>query len=123
VKASGKAGNIILKNIVIAKKESFLDYVFGGCEMGLHIFVDFTLSNGKPNDPNSLHYLNPQKNQYDQAMRAVGSILQNYDTDQKFPLYGFGGRLKGITGKNASHCFALNGNIFDPEVAGIEACV
>ena len=23
----------------------------------------------------------------------------------------------------ASHCFALNGNIFDPEVAGLEACV
>jgi len=25
--------------------------------------------------------------------------------------------------KGASHCFALNGNIFDPEVAGLDACV
>lgn len=32
----------------IKKKESFLDYIFGGCEMGLQIFVDFTLSNGNP---------------------------------------------------------------------------
>ena len=82
MKATGKAGSIILKNIVICKKISFLDYIFGGCEMGLHIFVDFTISNGKVNDPNSLHYLDPQRNQYDQAMRAVGYILQNYDHDQ-----------------------------------------
>jgi len=52
-------------------------------------------------------------------MRAVGHILEHYDSDQKFPLYGFGGKLKGAPNK-ASHCFALNGNIFDPEVAGID---
>jgi hypothetical protein len=54
-------------------------------------------------------------------MQAVGSILQNYDTDQKFPLYGFGG-----TERNAAevmHCFALNGNIFNPEVMGIDNCI
>jgi hypothetical protein len=33
--------------------------------------------------------------------------------------------LKGAPAakKWASHCFALNGNIFDPEVAGLDACV
>ena len=50
-------------------------------------------------------------------MQAVGAILQSYDTDQKFPLYGFGGKL--LDSKAASHCFALNGNIFDPEVKTI----
>jgi len=35
--------------------------------------------------------MNPNLNQYDRAMRAVGGILENYDTDKKFPLYGFGG--------------------------------
>ena len=50
-------------------------------------------------------------------MQAVGHILENYDSDQKFPLYGFGGKLKD--GTAASHCFALNGNIFNPEVATI----
>lgn len=81
LKATGRASNIVIKNIEIKKKESFLDFIFGGCEMGLQIYVDFTLSNGSPNMPNSLHYLDPQKNQYDQAMRAVGYILQNYDND------------------------------------------
>jgi len=51
-----------VSGVEIKKKESFLDYIFGGCEMGLQIFVDFTLSNGAPTNPNSLHYLNPSTN-------------------------------------------------------------
>ena len=37
---------------------SFLDFIFGGCEIGLSIAIDFTLSNGVPSSPQSLHYLN-----------------------------------------------------------------
>jgi hypothetical protein len=47
-------------------------------------------------------------------MKTVGSILENYDSDKKFPLYGFGGVCP--MDNKASHCFALNGNIFNPEV-------
>jgi len=25
-----------------------MDYIFGGCEIGLQVAVDFTLSNGRP---------------------------------------------------------------------------
>lgn len=38
-------------------RHSFLEYVFGGCEIGLTVAIDFTLSNGEPNKPSSLHYL------------------------------------------------------------------
>ena len=55
-------------------------------------------------------------------MKSVGDILQYYDTDKQFPLFGFGAKLptnsRGSAG--ASHCFALNGNIFDPECDGID---
>lgn len=54
-------------------------------------------------------------------MRSVGSILQSYDTDQKFPLYGFGAKLPDL--QKPSHCFALNGDIFKPEVNGIQGLV
>ena len=37
--------------VEIQKKESFLDYLFGGCEIGTQIYVDFTLSNGAPSNP------------------------------------------------------------------------
>ena len=35
-----------------------------------------------------------------------------------FPLYGFGGKLPGLN--SVSHCFALNGDIFNPEVSTVE---
>ena len=51
-----------------------------------------------------------------QAILAVGDVLQYYDTDKKYPLWGFGGRAAGGV---ANHCFALNGHDDDPEVEGI----
>ena len=47
----------------------------------------------------------------------MGSILETYDSDKLIPLLGFGAILPGMS--QASHCFALNGNIFNPEVIGI----
>ena len=77
----------------INKRHSFLEYVFGGCEIGLTIAVDFTLSNGRPDQPTSLHYLDMQKNEYLNAIRSVGSILQYYDTDKQIPVLGFGAAI------------------------------
>lgn len=43
--------------------------------------IDFTASNGYPNQPTSLHYLNPyEPNEYVKALTAVGEICQDYDT-------------------------------------------
>ncbi len=49
------------------------------------------------------------------AISAVGAVLEHYDTDRMFPAFGFGGFLNGTT----SHCFPLNGNPNNPEVAGV----
>lgn len=52
------------------------------------------------------------------------NVLKNYDTDQMFPTFGFGAKLPGGRESNdqtsCSHCFALNGNIFEPECSGVE---
>lgn len=90
---AGSKCKLVISAVEVKKRESFLDYIFGGCEVGLHIAFDFTQSNGDPADPNSLHFNDPYKNQYSLATYAVGGILQNYDSDQKFPTYGFGGLL------------------------------
>ena len=73
---------LVLTRLDINQRHSFLEYVFGGCEIGLTIAVDFTLSNGRPDQPSSLHYLNMQKNEYLNAIRSVGNILQYYDSDK-----------------------------------------
>ncbi len=59
----------------VKQRFSFLDFIFGGCEIALSIAVDFTLSNGVPSNPSSLHYLDLQKNEYLNAIRSVGNIL------------------------------------------------
>jgi len=101
-------------------KTTFLDYVLGGCEISLIIGIDFTKSNGLPTDPESLHFIsNDKPNEYIQAITAVGEILQYYDSDKRIPVYGFGAKLPPKH-EVVSHCFALNDNIFDPEVQGIE---
>jgi hypothetical protein len=37
------------------KEYSFLDYISGGMQMGLVVAIDYTGSNGNPDDPSSLH--------------------------------------------------------------------
>lgn len=60
----GKKHGLELANLRVERQHTFLEYIFGGCEVDLSFAIDFTLSNGDPSQPNSLHYFNPQSNQY-----------------------------------------------------------
>ncbi len=60
---------------------TFLDYIFGGCQINFTVGVDFTGSNGDPSSPSSLHFIDPTRpNEYTRALLSVGSICQDYDT-------------------------------------------
>lgn len=101
---------LFLRQMSVFQETTFLDYVMGGCEMSLVIGIDFTASNGDPTQPGTLHFLDQyQANEYEQAIRAVGDILANYDNDQKIPAYGFGARLPPDF-RRASNCFSLTGS-------------
>uniref|UniRef100_A0AAQ5YZ05 C2 domain-containing protein n=1 Tax=Amphiprion ocellaris TaxID=80972 RepID=A0AAQ5YZ05_AMPOC len=74
---------------------------------------------GNPSQPTSLHYMSPyQLNDYAMALRAVGEIIQDYDSDKMFPALGFGAKLP--PDGRVSHEFALNGNPQNPYCNGIE---
>lgn len=55
-------GMFNLKSTKIQKRNTFLEYIFGGCEINLAIAIDFTLSNGRITDPSSLHSTDLRKN-------------------------------------------------------------
>jgi hypothetical protein len=97
-------------------RPQFVDYISGGCELELCIAIDYTGSNGDPRRPGTLHYLHPdgQLNDYEKALTAVGSIIAKYDSDQKFPVWGFGAKYSGVI----HHCFQI-GN--EPELHGLKA--
>uniref|UniRef100_A0A672L1Y2 Copine 8 n=1 Tax=Sinocyclocheilus grahami TaxID=75366 RepID=A0A672L1Y2_SINGR len=94
-----------------AKKKKYLNsgtYTFS--------FIRFP---GNPSQPTSLHYMNPyQLNAYAIALKAVGEIIQDYDSDKMFPALGFGAKLP--PDGRISHEFALNGNPKNPYCNGID---
>lgn len=84
--------------------------------------IDFTGSNGDPNQKTSLHYINNNKlNQYQAAISAVGNILLNYDSDKKIPAFGFGAKTRfgGRKTTVVDHCFPLSGSDSKIEAEGL----
>lgn len=114
------SGLVFLKSFSKETEVSFLDYIQSGTAMNFSVAVDFTASNGHPQDPKSLHHLAAgfQDNQYTTAIRSVGSIIEDYDTDKLFPALGFGARVPP-TGQ-VSHEFFLNLRTDSPFCQGVD---
>lgn len=98
-------------------RPEFVDYLSGGCQISLAVAIDFTASNGDPRQPGTPHYFHPpaskEWNDYEKAIFAVGSILAKYDSDQKFPVWGFGAKYNNVV----HHCFRCGSEI---EVEGVQ---
>uniref|UniRef100_F6RFV3 Copine 8 n=1 Tax=Bos taurus TaxID=9913 RepID=F6RFV3_BOVIN len=113
------SGTVTLLSFLVETEVSFLDYIKGGTQINFTVAIDFTASNGNPAQPTSLHYMNPyQLNAYGMALKAVGEIVQDYDSDKMFPALGFGAKLP--PDGRISHEFALNGNPQNPYCNGID---
>ncbi|XP_070574909.1 copine-8-like isoform X2 [Ptychodera flava] len=112
------SGMISLLFCKIEQQHSFLEFIQGGLQLSFTVAIDFTASNGNPSQPTSLHYMNPyQPNHYERALRSVGEIIQDYDTDKLFPALGFGAKIPPDT--RVHHEFFLNMNPSNPYCTGI----
>ncbi|GAB5568260.1 copine-9 isoform X1 [Prionailurus iriomotensis] len=110
---------VTLLSFSVDSEFTFVDYIKGGTQLNFTVAIDFTASNGNPLQPTSLHYMSPyQLSAYAMALKAVGEIIQDYDSDKLFPAYGFGAKLPPEG--RISHQFPLNNNDEDPNCAGIE---
>uniref|UniRef100_A0ACD5TAC3 Uncharacterized protein n=1 Tax=Avena sativa TaxID=4498 RepID=A0ACD5TAC3_AVESA len=115
-------GQLFLDKFQEKVQHTFLDYISSGFELNFMVAVDFTASNGDPRAPQSLHYIDPsgRPNSYQQAILGVSEVLQFYDSDRRFPAWGFGAKIpQGFI----SHCFNLNATTNatnDCEVVGVE---
>jgi len=96
-------------------KPTFVDYISGNCDLTMCVAIDFTGSNGDPRRPGTLHHFSHhgQMNGYEKAISAVGGIVAKYDSDQQFPVYGFGAKYDGVV----RHCFQVGPS---KEVHGIK---
>uniref|UniRef100_A0A8C4J9L3 Copine-5-like n=1 Tax=Dromaius novaehollandiae TaxID=8790 RepID=A0A8C4J9L3_DRONO len=115
----GGPGTVTLLSFAVEADHTFLDYIKGGTQLNFTVAIDFTASNGNPSQSTSLHYMNPyQLNAYAMALKAVGEIIQDYDSDKMFPALGFGAKIP--PDGRVSHEFPLNGDASNPSCSGIE---
>jgi hypothetical protein len=57
---------------------------------------------GDPRKEESLHHFSKDKmNVYEKSISKICTILSEYDSDQKYPVWGFGGKRNG----KIDHCF------------------
>jgi len=113
------SGVLHVNHCILEMQPTFLDYITNGTELAFTVAIDFTASNGNPQDPRSLHYNDPTgaPNQYITAIKAVGDIIQDYDSDKLFPALGFGARIP--PDGRVSHEFFLN-LTSDPYCSGMD---
>ncbi|XP_030208619.1 copine-5 [Gadus morhua] len=113
------SGTVTLLSFKVESEYTFVDFIRGGTQLNFTVAIDFTASNGSPSQPSSLHYMSPyQMNAYGMALKAVGEVIQDYDSDKLFPAYGFGAKLP--PNGNVSHAFPLSGDSVNPNCVGIE---
>ncbi|KAK2365103.1 protein BONZAI [Trifolium repens] len=117
-------GQLFVDHYLEKEQFSFIDYISSGFELNFMVAIDFTASNGDPQKSDSLHYIDVsgRLNSYQKAIMEVGEVIQFYDSDKRFPAWGFGGHIHGGT---VSHCFNLNGargvsSGVNSEVVGVE---
>ena len=119
-KSYTNSGQLEIKMFNVTKEYSFVDYIQHGTSMNFSVAIDFTASNGNPSDHRSLHYMQPGfvDNQYTAAIRSVGNIIEDYDTDKMFPALGFGAKVPPQY--QVSHEFFLNLHPDNPYCSGVD---
>ena len=101
--------SLVFKNFKKRDIFEFTDYLKGGLNLTQFVGIDFTASNGHPNNPKSLHFMKPGSlNQYQRAILSLGEILEKYNNNGIIPCYGFGAKIDGNYATNFDFPLNLN---------------
>ena len=105
-----------IAEVTLEEEYRFTDYIKAGASLKLAVSIDFTLTNKNPMTKVNFHTENLEENPYALLIRALGNPIMSYDYDKRVLGLGHGAKLP-VVGR--TFCFALNGNIFDPETTGL----
>ena len=113
----GVVGKMKIQNVERANKKTFLKYIYSEYCLKLMIAIDFSQPKKWTKNQQSVYY-----EEFEEAIMKLGTLMKYYDNDNRIPCIGFGGKLPPYYNV-ISHCFALNGNFFDPTIDGLENIV
>ena len=95
---------------------NFIKLLKKGLNLDLSIAIDFTASNGYPDENDSLHRIKYGfVNNYEKAIREHYNIISTYNKKDKYDVYGFGADIDG----EFKEIFNINGKE-DPSITGID---
>mmetsp|Transcript_28363 Transcript_28363/g.43495 ORF Transcript_28363/g.43495 Transcript_28363/m.43495 type:complete len:825 (+) Transcript_28363:303-2777(+) len=109
-------GELHVVEAQIVPQPTMIEYLKGGCQLKLHVAVDFGSTSDSPNRAEDLHSLAQRENEYMMAIDSIGSILADYSSSGQFTMSGFGATLDGshsdffpLTNKNNTYNSQLTG--------------
>ncbi|KAJ3339951.1 hypothetical protein HDU93_007614 [Gonapodya sp. JEL0774] len=121
------SGRLIFETLEMTGRDSFqLSEFLQDLDIAVTVAVDFTSSNGKPNEPSSLHYFSPTTpptpSLYESTLRLLlhSTPLESFDRTHRITAVGFGARFKD---GHSPAMFPLNGNNKDSHCEGLEGVV
>jgi len=132
-KVKVNTGALVMDNLNVERRFSFLDFIRGGTVITPIIAVDMTRGNLDPRHAVSLHHLGGDcPNDYATTIKAVCEVLKSYQGIGPFlpggkrmdalPIYGFGAKIPPCKAR-CSNCFSLTGDFLVPFAQGIEGAV
>lgn len=117
IKKDKPVGIVKIIGVKIQRNPTFCDYISRGLKVNLAFGIDFTLYNKNTSSPESLHYRNVNKfNEYESCIQSYGTMLCQYNDQQRFYVFAFGAMNKGVT----SHCFPLTNRDLEETVYGFD---
>jgi len=119
------SGVMVFDRFILNKDFKFMDFIMGGTEIAVSFALDFTGSNGRKEDPSSLHYNSPNYNpndfyslnEYQKAISSLGYVLEPYDSTRYMEIYGYGAKF--FNRKNVEFQCSLTGDQDNPSVYGV----
>ena len=116
-----------MKEHKLSNNLSFLDYLYAGCQIKAHFAIDYTNANAAIDSEDSLHHKkggSTKSNGYSRLLTSLLTLFKDYHLGGSFPVYGYGAKIDNAPEDSGqSKCFAVNGNIYQPECQGINHAI
>lgn len=91
-----EGSKLIFEEFEVYDRPTFVEYLKAGWQIEMRAAIDFSAVSGQAGAEGSLH--NPgDSNGYEQALRAIGSVLESYSTADAWSFFGFGSETSGET--------------------------
>ncbi|KAH9285173.1 Copine-8 [Echinococcus granulosus] len=122
-KVYNNSGIVNVKVSISTNACSFLDYILSGTSINVIVGIDLSSQIHQSHNPMlfteaiSIAKSAAVNSEYIIAIQAVVEILQEYDSDELFPAFGFGTRI-GSDGRK-SHLVPLTGDLNNPNCKGV----